>query len=80
MRVIVERHLSDQIAPGTRVALFAVVSVSTVGGRAASDSGIGRGGGGAVRTPYLRVVGCMLQQFGSGRTATSFTHEEDEAM
>jgi DNA replication licensing factor MCM5 len=71
----VERQLSDKIAPGTRVAVFGVVTTFTSSGGAGAKRG-----GAAVKTSYLRVVGIMIQEEGTGRAVTTFTPEEDEQL
>jgi DNA replication licensing factor MCM5 len=60
------------------------------GGGGGDDGGGGGGGGGKrgggkanasqVRRPYLRVVGVVLREMGSGRAATTFTPEEEERL
>jgi DNA replication licensing factor MCM5 len=87
VNLLVERALADRIAPGTRVAVVAIASivsdglqVSTGGSRGdKGDSDRGRGAS-QVRTPYLRVVGVVLREMGSGRAATTFTPEEEERL
>ena len=70
IQLAVERQLADRIAPGTRVAVFGVVS-------AFNSAGMGKGGA-AVKTAYLRAVGIMIQEEGTGRAVTTFTPEEDD--
>lgn len=79
MQVVVERSLADRTAPGTRVSVIGIVSVSTSdGGRGNSSSQ--RAGAVAIRTPYLRVVGIMAHEAGAGRAGTTFTPEEEAAV
>jgi DNA replication licensing factor MCM5 len=78
MQLVVERALADRTAPGTRVSVIGIVSVS-----AAGDSGRGgsqRSGAVAIRTPYLRVIGIMPQEEGAGRAGTTFTPDEEGMM
>lgn len=85
VNLLVERALADRIAPGTRVAVLAIASIvsdgQVTGGSRGDrgDSDRGRGGS-QVRTPYLRVVGVVLREMGSGRAATTFTPEEEERL
>lgn len=72
MLMAVERQLADKVAPGTRISAFAIVSIF-------SNSSMGRAAA-AVKTPYLRVVGVMVQEEGSGRAINTFTPEEDSAL
>ncbi len=37
-------------------------------------------GGGAVRTPFLRVVGIQVDSMGGGRAASSYTPQEEEVL
>ena len=59
----VERSLADRIAPGTRVSVLGVASIFS---SAEARGGRGAPGAVAVRTPYLRVVGVIVHEEGSG--------------
>jgi DNA replication licensing factor MCM5 len=63
MQLAVDRSLADRISPGTRVSVLGVVSIYTSAERRA---GAGATGAVAVRTPYLRVVGVVVHEEGSG--------------
>lgn len=65
MLLSVDRSLTDSVAPGTRISVLGVSSIFL------QNRG-GPGGAGAVnvRTPYLRVVGVMVEEEGSGRAMT----------
>lgn len=77
----VERSLADKVSPGTRISAIGVVSVMAGGGgRGAGSGSSGRGGAVALRTPYLRVVGIMVHEEGSGRSLTDFTPEQEAQM
>ena len=84
--LVVERNLADRVSPGTRASAIGIVStVATGGGRGRGGDGGGGGGGAsgrglAVKSLYLRVLGIMVQGEGSGRTQSSFTHDEEEEM
>ena len=72
-----ERSLADHIAPGTRVSVLGVSSIfAAAGGRGGAHAP----GAVAIRTPYLRVVGVIVHEEGSGRAGTHFTPEEESAM
>jgi DNA replication licensing factor MCM5 len=74
--LVVERSLADRVAPGTRVSAVGIVSTMNNNSRSGSSSR-----GLAVKSLYLRVLGIMVQgEQGSGRTLSSFTHEEEEEM
>eukprot|EP01138_Halocafeteria_seosinensis_P016423 gb/GECG01016754.1/.p1 GENE.gb/GECG01016754.1/~~gb/GECG01016754.1/.p1 ORF type:complete len:754 (+),score=107.58 gb/GECG01016754.1/:1-2262(+) len=71
MLLSVDRSLTDSVAPGTRISVLGVSSIFL------QNRG-GPGGAGAVnvRTPYLRVVGVMVEEEGSGRAMTQFSEED----
>ncbi len=81
----VERALADRIAPGTRVSVLAVGSIHTDSSGGGRGAGAGAGGGAtaaekAVRKPYLRVVGVILREAGTGRATSTFTPAEEERL
>ena len=80
LQLIVERSLADRTAPGTRVSVIGVVSVSTSDGGRGSNAASQRAGAVAIRTPYLRVIGVMSHEAGAGRAGTTFTPEEEAAI
>jgi peptidoglycan/LPS O-acetylase OafA/YrhL len=82
VKLVVERALADKIAPGTRVAVLAVAAVAAEsGGPRGRGGGEDAGGGGVgVRVPYLRVVGVVLREMGSGRASMTFTPDEEERL
>jgi DNA replication licensing factor MCM5 len=72
-----ERSLTDKIAPGTRVSVIGVASIFSSAGQGAGSA---RASAVSVRTPYLRVVGVMVHEEGSGRVVTEFSPEEEARM
>ena len=79
--LVVERNLADRVSPGTRASAIGIVStVATAGSRGRGGEGGGGGRGLAVKSLYLRVLGIMVQGEGSGRTQSTFTHDEEEEM
>lgn len=72
-----ERSLTDKIAPGTRVSVIGVASIFSSAG---AGGGSARASAVSVRTPYLRVVGVMVHEEGSGRVVTEFSPEEEARM
>jgi len=90
LQLVAERHLADKVSPGTRVSVIGIVSaMSSSGGRGGGAGGAGGAGGGgggrggaaaSVRSAYLRVVGVMVQEEGTGRGVCAFTAEEEAEM
>eukprot|EP00981_Chlorochromonas_danica_P003705 scaffold684_cov167-Ochromonas_danica.AAC.4 len=71
----VDRYLVDRVSPGTRVSVLGVVSLFNSG-----NGRQGSGSSGSVRTPFLRVLGMQVDNEGGGRSATTFTAQEEEEM
>jgi DNA replication licensing factor MCM5 len=70
------RYLVDKVSPGTRVAVLAISSLYNAGSR----DRVGYSGTAAIRTPYLRVVGIVVEAEGGGRSSASMSSAEEEQM
>lgn len=74
MLLAVERSLVDRVAPGTRVTVLGIVSVVNTAAKSRRQDAAAM----SVRTPYLRVVGIMVENEAGGRGDATFTPEEEE--
>jgi DNA replication licensing factor MCM5 len=69
--VSVENSLANHITPGTRVSIIGISLVAQFG----PDKS--RAAQGAIKTPYIRAVGVIIEEEGAGRAVTSFTPEDE---
>lgn len=67
-----DRALTNIVVPGTRCSIVGIYD--TV------QHARMRGGGNAIRTPYIRVLGVHVDTAGPGRSMNTFTPEEEEEL
>jgi DNA replication licensing factor MCM5 len=73
---VLDRTLVGRIIPGTRVNLVGVWSIfQSMRARGAASGG--NAAAGAIRQPYLRIVGVEIDTEGGSRSRESFTPEEE---
>jgi DNA replication licensing factor MCM5 len=71
--LVADRYLVDRVSPGTRVSVLAVKSLySSIDRKKLAVA--------SIRTPYLRVVGLMVESDSVGRASMSYTPQEESEL
>jgi DNA replication licensing factor MCM5 len=71
--LMADRYLVDRVSPGTRVNVLAVKSLySSIDRKKLAVA--------SIRTPYLRVIGLMVDSDNAGRDFLSFTPEDESRL
>ena len=70
-----ERHLVDQVVPGTRVTVIGVYTIFEGGKK---DKDAGKSAGVAIRVPYVHAVGLQVDDPSKGIDSLHFSPEEED--
>ena len=68
--LVADRYLVDKVAPGARVSVFGIASLYSTGERVKLMSS-------SVRTPFLRVLGIVIETENIGRDYALFNSQEE---